>query len=294
MKSRTDFDGQPENSRFNAQGRAERDVSEMLGLVKGILSDGVVNEKETLALRNWLKAHPDVREKWPGEALSEKLQGIFADGVITREECEDLRDTLSQMVGGEAGIIGGENAATSLPLDVPAPKIVFRDQVFVFTGKFAFGPRSACEEITLDAGGICEENVARRTNYLVIGTLGSRDWIQTPYGRKIEKAVEYKTEGQKIYIICEDHWAASLPKHEGGTSPLSGKTIVLTGTLPSLSRDEASDLIRKAGGSVTSSVSKNTNYVLAGESPGSKYDKAQELEIPILTEEQFLKMINKS
>jgi DNA ligase (NAD+) len=87
---------------------------------------------------------------------------------------------------------------------------------------------------------------------------------------------------------------SGTPKAAGKATPLSGKTFVLTGTLPSLSRDEASDLIRKAGGSVTSSVSKNTNYVLAGESPGSKYDKAQELEIPILTEEQFLKMINKS
>ena len=78
-----------------------------------------------------------------------------------------------------------------------------------------------------------------------------------------------------------------------GTSSLTGKTFVLTGTLPSLSRDEASELIRNAGGSVTGSVSGNTDYVLAGENPGSKYTKAQELNVSVLTEKEFLKLINK-
>ncbi len=77
-----------------------------------------------------------------------------------------------------------------------------------------------------------------------------------------------------------------------GPGTLSGKTFVLTGTLPSLSRGEASDLVRKAGGNVTGSVSKNTDYVLAGENPGSKYEKARELNIRILTEEEFLKIID--
>ncbi len=74
-------------------------------------------------------------------------------------------------------------------------------------------------------------------------------------------------------------------------SPIIGKTFVLTGTLLSFSRDEASDLIRNAGGSVTGSVSKNTDYVLWGENPGSKLDKAQALGVKILTEKDFLKLI---
>ena len=81
---------------------------------------------------------------------------------------------------------------------------------------------------------------------------------------------------------------------EGETSALAGKTIVLTGTLPSLSRDQASELIRKAGGNVTTSVSKSTDYVVAGESPGSKYDKARELKITVLTEQELLKILNRN
>ncbi|MDB5204674.1 MAG: ligase LigA [Candidatus Taylorbacteria bacterium] len=70
-------------------------------------------------------------------------------------------------------------------------------------------------------------------------------------------------------------------------SKVSGKTFVLTGTLDSMDRDEAKALIKKLGGSVASAVSKSTDYVVAGESAGSKYDKAQELGIKILTEEEF-------
>jgi DNA ligase (NAD+) len=73
---------------------------------------------------------------------------------------------------------------------------------------------------------------------------------------------------------------------------LSGKKFVLTGSLPTLTRSEASELIEKHGGATSSSVSKNTDFVLAGESAGSKRDKARKLDIKIIDEEEFLKMIN--
>ena len=70
-----------------------------------------------------------------------------------------------------------------------------------------------------------------------------------------------------------------------------GKTFVLTGTLQNMTRDEAHELIKSMGGKPTSSVSKNTSYVLAGSNAGSKLDKAQKLGVIILTEEEFLEMI---
>ncbi|HQQ40912.1 MAG TPA: NAD-dependent DNA ligase LigA, partial [Clostridia bacterium] len=75
------------------------------------------------------------------------------------------------------------------------------------------------------------------------------------------------------------------------SSPISGKTIVVTGTLPTLGRREAEALIEQNGGKSAGSVSKKTDYVLYGESAGSKLDKAKELNIPLLTEEEFLKLI---
>ena len=72
---------------------------------------------------------------------------------------------------------------------------------------------------------------------------------------------------------------------------VAGKTFVLTGTLPSLGRDEARDLIEKAGGKVSGSVSKNTDYVVAGEEAGSKLTKAQELGVKILDEASLRKLL---
>jgi len=73
--------------------------------------------------------------------------------------------------------------------------------------------------------------------------------------------------------------------------PLAGKMFVLTGTLPSMTREEATEKIEALGGHVTGSVSKKTDYVLAGAEPGSKFDKAKELGVRIIDEQEFRKML---
>ena len=83
----------------------------------------------------------------------------------------------------------------------------------------------------------------------------------------------------------------SEQKISGGV--FEGKTFVLTGTLPTMTRSEASQIIEQNGGKTSSSVSKKTSYVLAGEEAGSKLTKAQKLGIEVISEEQFLSMINK-
>jgi DNA ligase (NAD+) len=76
------------------------------------------------------------------------------------------------------------------------------------------------------------------------------------------------------------------------SSPIAGKTFVLTGTLPTLTRDEAKDMIEGLGGKVVGSVSKKTDYVVAGAEAGSKLDKAQALGVTILDETQFRELIS--
>lgn len=73
-----------------------------------------------------------------------------------------------------------------------------------------------------------------------------------------------------------------------------GKIFVLTGEMKNFTRDEAKDIIRKEGGNVSSSVSKNTDYVVVGENPGSKYDKAVQLGVKIIDEKEFAKLLNKN
>ncbi|PPS42310.1 NAD-dependent DNA ligase LigA [Chroococcidiopsis sp. TS-821] len=97
-------------------------------------------------------------------------------------------------------------------------------------------------------------------------------------------------------VLIERLQAAGLQLAQEETSavvasPLSGKTFVITGTLPTLKRDEAKALIQNAGGKVTESVSKKTDYVVVGEAAGSKLEKAQQLGIPCLSEEEFLNLL---
>jgi DNA ligase (NAD+) len=93
----------------------------------------------------------------------------------------------------------------------------------------------------------------------------------------------------KLGVNLEE--ALSAP---GGSGPLAGQTYVLTGTLPTLSRDAATQLIESAGGHLSDSVSRKTTAVVAGDSPGSKLEKAKALEVPIIDEAELLRRASSS
>jgi DNA ligase (NAD+) len=87
-------------------------------------------------------------------------------------------------------------------------------------------------------------------------------------------------------------WVEGDPA-DSGPKPLAGKTLVLTGTLPTLKRDDAKAMIEAAGGKVAGSVSKKTDFVVAGEEAGSKLEKALELGVPVIDEAELLKLLEK-
>jgi DNA ligase (NAD+) len=89
------------------------------------------------------------------------------------------------------------------------------------------------------------------------------------------------------------HWAEMKPVAAAQDSPFSGKSWVLTGTLSSMTREAAQEKILALGGKVSASVSKKTDYVIAGEDAGSKLRKAQDLGVEVLSEEQFLGLLKK-
>ena len=108
------------------------------------------------------------------------------------------------------------------------------------------------------------------------------DFFASPTGKKIlrrlkELGIEPKSE--------------KVSAKKSAELPLAGKTFVLTGTLPSMTREETTDKIEALGGHVTGSVSKKTDYVLAGTEPGSKFEKAKELGVKIIDEAEFRKMM---
>lgn len=109
-------------------------------------------------------------------------------------------------------------------------------------------------------------------------------FFQQPENRKV--IAELRARGVE--------WPAIKPKKSDGAGVLAGKTFVLTGTLGTMSRDEASDRIVALGGKVSGSVSKKTSYVVAGADPGSKLKKAQELGVTVLDEEALMALLGGS
>lgn len=109
------------------------------------------------------------------------------------------------------------------------------------------------------------------------------DWFRIEDNQELIRALE--ANGVNTRRLPDEAPAADAE------TPATGKTFVLTGTLPTLSRTEAESLIKRAGGRVSSSVSRNTDFVVAGESPGSKLDRAQELGVPVLDEQGLRELL---
>ena len=103
-------------------------------------------------------------------------------------------------------------------------------------------------------------------------------------------AQQHNREVVEQLRACGVHWEEGEPAAQA-PKPLAGKTFVLTGTFPTMGRDEAKDLLEAAGAKVAGSVSKKTSYVVAGAEAGSKLDKAQELGIPVLDEAAMLELL---
>ena len=96
------------------------------------------------------------------------------------------------------------------PFDRPQPPIRFVDCDFVFTGKFEFGSRKACEAAVASRGGRALKGVSGQVEYLVVGSLGSPAWSRGSYGSKIEEAVLLRREHGRPAIVSEEHWVAAL------------------------------------------------------------------------------------
>lgn len=213
-----------------------------------------------------------------GEALVDQL----VDRGIVRN-IADLYDlTLADLVSLER--MGAKSAANvirniarsrtnSLPRVITALGIRFvGERTAVFLAE-AFGSMDAVEHASLEELQLAEE-VGPRVAEAVV------QFFAEPGNRELVSRLN--SAGLQFT------YASTRPK----AGPLQGKTLVITGTLPSLSRDEAKQVIELAGGKVSSAVSKKTSYVVVGEDAGSKLAKARELGISTLTEDELLALVS--
>jgi DNA ligase (NAD+) len=114
-------------------------------------------------------------------------------------------------------------------------------------------------------------------------------------GEKMARSIRAQLDDERMGALIDDLRSVGLRFSEDGPAPsegpLAGKTLVLTGSLPDWSREEATERIMAAGGRVTGSVSKKTDYVVAGESAGSKLEKAERLGVTVLDEDGLRQLL---
>ena len=188
-----------------------KSLNNLMGIVNGLVCDNNLTDTEIGFLATWLEENRHIANEYPANIVFRRVNEVMADGVITDEERADLLADLKVISGNEF-----MESGAALPAHIAAvfdddPFVEIPERLFVLTGKFLFGTRSACERAILKRGGVVASNVSRRTNYLVVGTMASPAWIEQNFGRKIQKAAELAESGDaEIAVVRETDWVIAL------------------------------------------------------------------------------------
>ncbi len=235
-------------------------------------------------------AHFAARGAMDIEGLGEALINLFVDNkfLTTYDDIYDLKNKRDELIAIERlGEKSVDNLLTSIEESKSKPfaKVLFALGIrYVGSG--------AANKLAADFSSIDEMMNATEERITSIHEIGPS--IAKSIINFFEKDSNKKIiERLKKYGLNLTGNKSSISQEKKQDTAFSGKIFVLTGTLSKFTREEASDKIIGFGGKVTSSVSKNTDFVLAGESAGSKLEKARSLNVSILNEDEFLNLLSK-
>ena len=194
--------------KFGGDRISSRQVDELIGLARGLIADGAINQLEVEFLQKWLVANGSVSDQPILRALYKRVNDILSDGVVDQSEMNELLDTLNRLSDRDFEL-GETLKATTLPLCSPPPKLSFDGQIYCFTGVFNFGKRKICEEAVIDRGASAGK-LSKKTTVLVIGVYATDSWKHSSFGTKISDACEWRDSGHPISIVSEEHWVKNL------------------------------------------------------------------------------------
>lgn len=193
-------------TRFNRKSIDDRQIDTLIGISKGLLADGKVDQSEAEFLHSWLIQSRQTTDNPVITNLLARVDSMLEDDVLDPDESAELLALLHKITG-EPSAVGELAKTSSLPVDEPVPPVIFERNLFLFTGTCVYGTRRDCQAAIEQLGGINAKSVNKKLNYLVLGTYVTDSWIHESYGRKIEKAMQYRDDGIPISIITEEHWA---------------------------------------------------------------------------------------
>ena len=175
---------------------------------RGLLADGKIHQSEVECLQKWLAANVAISHQPLIHTLYKRINEILRDGIVDADELSELCETLNHFVHDDFEL-GETLKSTSLPLNQPAPNLVFPGHRYCFTGTFTFGQRKQCEQAITDRGGTAG-GLTQRTQFLVIGTYATELWKHSSFGNKILQACEWRNSGIPVAIVSETYWIRYL------------------------------------------------------------------------------------
>lgn len=168
-------------------------IEEFQGIATGIIADGVVNDQERVALRNWVEMRKEYLIEFPLIDFAKLIMSPTSTNndilLFCKSVALDLSKDRNQVI---------DNIFDSVDA------INFENFTFCITGEFAELSRESVEDMIESRGGIARTGVSKVTAYLVVGSIKSDGWAHGKWGRKIEKAIEFRKAGLPIKIITEE------------------------------------------------------------------------------------------
>jgi len=184
------------------------DLQLLQGICHGILADGIIDEKEIIALEKWLEGNTHLNSYYPYDEIRSLILSIVADGKIEEEEKLVLKAYLKQFVIIENEEISRKINSDTKDINITGhctsdPNIEIKNKTFCITGILKSGNRATIENQIKELGGNPVKNVTKETDYLIVGDNGNKAWAFACYGRKVEKALELRKSGHTITLIHE-------------------------------------------------------------------------------------------
>ena len=179
----------------------DRKLHELLSICRRLIEDSVLLDEEVHTLNRWLQGNPQTASRFPGQQVAARLKRIYADGVVTDEERNELLHLLRKATRYPGKSAESSTPAPELPCDVPPPEVHFMNRHFCLAGKFYCGSAKWCKNQIETRGGEVDEKPGTSTHYLVIGGAAGND-------PKIREMASLRRELLKV--ISEDHWLKFL------------------------------------------------------------------------------------
>lgn len=166
----------------------------LIGILKSIILDSKITLNKLKNFKNWLDKYPELRNHYPFEQVTQLIESILNDNIITKQTSDFIKDVIKKLLNP----LSEQNTTIN----------EIKKKHICLTGNFSHGSKSVVEKLLINDGGIIDRCVNKNTDILIIGDYGSNSYAFGHYGLKIQKAIDYNCNGANIHILKEKEFFA--------------------------------------------------------------------------------------